>query len=174
MNTTHKHWCGHKHSDSTAVRSQSSRALHLWDLDNLLGGSRASITSTSLRALLVAYDRSISIRDRDHVVVAACAAVAARTFFDLPIGWRFLVGRGLDGADLALVNAIPVKFIASRYTDVVIGSGDGIFSNFAADLTSCGLSVTVVARARSLSQRLRSVADKLILLPSDVTMDIAA
>ena len=48
--------------------------------------------------------------------------------------------------------------VAARFTHVVIGSGDGVFSQAAANLAARDVRVTVVSRRDSLSRALAGVA----------------
>jgi uncharacterized LabA/DUF88 family protein len=55
--------------------------------------------------------------------------------------------------------------VRARYDEVVIGSGDGIFTEFAAALQSVGVGVRVVARKGSLSKALSLAVRDVRFLP---------
>jgi hypothetical protein len=78
---------------------------------------------------------------------------------------RHILGRGISGADRALVDVLHQEHVAERFVEVVIVSGDGIFADVAAELGQQGVVVTVVARQGSLSARLRLAATRIVLLP---------
>ena len=73
---------------------------------------------------------------------------------------------GENGADLALLDAYEPSEITSRFSRVVIGSGDGIFAPLAGALAKAGCHVTVVTRPESLANRLRLAASTIVFLPT--------
>lgn len=150
------------------------RTLHLLDLDNLLGGSNAPRSSTVVESLVDRYEEAVGIEPGDHVVVAACTTIARDVFFDLPVSWRRLIGRGVDGADRALVEALPVDFIAARYNEVIIGSGDHFFAPLARELVSRGLIVAVACHSDRLSHCLNGVVQEGVRFTDEKAAAIAA
>lgn len=133
-------------------RHYSGRALHLVDVENLVGGTTFSEVDVAVTA--AAYERVASIGLRDLVTVASSHFTAMPTWF----GWgsaRRLVRSGPDGADLALIEVIETEGVATRFSRVVIASGDRIFAQSAARLQAQGVEVTVVTRAEALSNHLR-------------------
>jgi hypothetical protein len=90
---------------------------------------------------------------QDQVVVATGVAAAPTAWF----AWgpaRRLVRAGIDGADLALLEVIGREALANRYNRVVVGSGDGIFTD-ACRVLQAVCKLTVVTRRESLSTQLR-------------------
>ncbi len=77
---------------------------------------------------------------------------------------------GKDGADLELIDVLEHENVAARFRHVVIGSGDGGFSQAAADLAARGIHVTVVSRWGSLAQTLATVAGEVIYLDAPLTV----
>jgi uncharacterized LabA/DUF88 family protein len=75
------------------------------------------------------------------------------------------VGRGIDGADIRLVEDLLDEPQAKRSSHVVIASGDGRFATAARELRESGVHVTVVAPVMKLSRRLRENADELLYFP---------
>ena len=131
------------------------RTLHVIDVENLAGGTTAG--TVSVAASLAAYRSTVAVATVDHVVLGsgttfACACAAAWP------GARLRLGRGRDGADHALLEAVDPCFTASRYDRVVVGSGDHIFCGLVAELRRRGLAVLVVARPGSVSRDLRRLA----------------
>lgn len=134
------------------------------DLENLCGGSDSvsARSAGTYRALaeVVPFHRS-------QVVVAVGVNAWSQSpmlGFEWPQA-RFLVGRGINGADLRLVEDLIDEPQAQRSARVVIASGDGLFAEPALRLRSRGISVSVVAVAHSLSRRLREAASEVLYLP---------
>lgn len=150
------------HPSQPARRPVEPRRLHLLDLDNLIGGSWHA---ERVLPILEAYRRRVLIGRSDHVVIAAERRLATRVAFELPPAARLIVAIGTDGADGRLVADYPARFVADRYDGLVIGSGDGIFTQLAADLGALGLPVTVVAAPTVTSARLRLASSAFIPLP---------
>lgn len=90
-------------------------------------------------------------------MVVACNHGAAlevgRVFIDERMLWR----SGKDGADLALLDILKNEDIANRFSEVVVGSGDGIFAEIVARLAANGVRGHVVSRREALAHRLRMV-----------------
>jgi uncharacterized LabA/DUF88 family protein len=134
------------------------------DLENLCGGSDSvpKLASKMYRDLskIVSFERM-------QVVVAVGINAWLKTP-ELGFLWpnaRYLVGRGIDGADIRLVEDLVEEPQALRSARVVIASGDGRFANCAEILTEQGVEVMVVARHESLSRRLSAAASSVIFLP---------
>lgn len=139
------------------------RALHLVDLDNLVGGpDHPELAVPALRVYLAVADFEVG----DHLVLGADSSLAHKTCFDLPRGARLLIGYGKDGADDRLIAAAEPSFVAARYDRVVICSGDHRFAPLARDLSARGVVVDVAARRRSLARVLREAAHAYLPLPA--------
>lgn len=136
----------------------SLRRIHLIDIENLSGCPRPSLAA--VRACAHRYRTLTSAGSRDQTVVA-CNHGAAR---EVAFGWptRLLQRSGPDGADQALLDVLAYEGIADRFTQVVIGSGDGIFAEAAARLGAAGVMVSVVSHRRSLSKRLALAASDIV------------
>jgi hypothetical protein len=83
------------------------------------------------------------------------------------LGWphaRYRVRSGPDGADLELLDVLLNEDVATRFSHVVIGSGDGMFGEVAAALRDGGVRVTVVSRRGSLSPGLARAARDVVYL----------
>jgi hypothetical protein len=136
-----------------------SRSIHLVDVENLLADPRPQ--PSDIETCRARYESIAGLGSGDLIVVG-CSHGAA-----IAVGWkwpsaRLVVRSGPDGADLALLEVIEGEEIASRFEHVVIGSGDGIFAEAAAQLAAHGRSVTVVSRAAALSRRLRLAASGVV------------
>ncbi|MDY7104225.1 MAG: hypothetical protein S0880_23820 [Actinomycetota bacterium] len=146
------------------------RRLHLVDIENLAGGSGAD--DATVRRTLEAYEMAADVHFRDHMIVACGRTLARSAFFSCRPGIRRLLGRGVDGADRALSNAVsPIGGAISRYHGIVIGSGDRHFARIARQFHLAHRSVEIVARPGSLSSGLDLPAYRII--PLDLATNTA-
>ena len=131
-----------------------ARTLHLVDIENLAGAALPSRDQViEVQGLYVAR---LAVGADDQVVMAA----SHLAFMNAALGWpsaRYRVRSGPNGADLELLDVLQHEDVAARFTHVVIGSGDGLFSQAAANLAARNVSVTVVSRRDSLSRALAGV-----------------
>jgi hypothetical protein len=130
------------------------------DIENVVGGE-CSTEARSRWAQRRIVDE-IGELPTDFFVVAMDASGLAHA------GWQWqtarrLVGYGKDGADLALLEVLS-EDVDRRFEQVVLASGDGIFTEPTVELTSRGVEVTVVAHECALSTRLRLAASRVVLL----------
>lgn len=139
------------------------RTLHLIDVENLVRGGAAS--QVDVVEAFGAYRATVAVRPGDHVVIASGRRLLVAAGLAWP-GARLLLGVGLDGADLALLDASVPAAVAAAYDRVVIGSGDGIFAARAAELRRAGLVVAVVCLMESLAIDLRDNAALVRRLPA--------
>ncbi len=132
------------------------RALHLIDLENLMGGPFAG--NRAMAEAVEQYRNAAWVHEGDHVWVSVNPAL----MLDAESSWhgcRLLVGGGRDGADKALIREVrDAVRLASLYDRIMIGSGDGIFEIVAAAFTALGIPVGVVSRPRSLAHLLARAA----------------
>ncbi|WP_137843747.1 hypothetical protein [Microbacterium sp. 2FI] len=140
----------------------SMRTLHLIDIENLCAGS---VSLANVRNARDAYTRVSPIISGDHTVIGSSRANCVDT-----IAWgaaRRVVGSGVDGADLALLEVLEEERITDHYGRVVIASGDGIFAAAIGALGS-SLMTRVVSRTTSCSRRLLLACHEFAPMP-DVT-----
>jgi hypothetical protein len=140
-----------------------TRTLHLVDIENLAG--TAVPTLREVMDVQARYARRMALGVDDHVIMASnhLALVNAA------LGWphaRYRVRSGPDGADLELLDVLESENVAARFTQVVIGSGDGLFGHAAQVLMDSGIRVTVVSRWGSLAPRLEQAAMDVVYLDS--------
>lgn len=141
------------HFSSCRAQQRCLRALHLVDVENLLGGpnfDRRQAAWGRAAYLATAPDAIVN-----QLVIASSHRSAPAAWFAWPHSTRRLVRSGADGADLALLDLLATEHVDARYDHVVIGSGDGIFALAAAQVQARGCGVTVVTRRESLSKELR-------------------
>lgn len=142
------------------MKFTENRQLHILDIENLLGDPRPSQTCV---VDAIEHYMNVTHYGEGDLLVAACNHGAA-----LAVGCalggrhRLLLGSGPNGADYALLEVLMGEALPSRLSRVVIGSGDGIFAESAAQLSRLGTRVTVVSRTAALSARLNLAAAEVI------------
>lgn len=136
------------------------RTAHLLDVENLVGTGRFG--ASELRSCQSAYTALGLLRRGDHVIVA-CNPFSAIHVRDMWPGTRLLTGHGRDGADRALLAAIEHERFEDRYDRIVVGSGDGIFTDAVAAFRQIGRDVVVVGRQGAIAQRLRFAAGRSVV-----------
>ena len=142
----------------------AGRTLHVIDVENLVGGSAAG--PAAVGPALAAYRSTAPVGLDDHAVIGAGPTLAVAAGLAWP-GCQLRIGRGIDGADRALLDAVEPAFAASHYDRVVIGSGDHAFVPLVAALRARGVPVVVVVRdRRSLALDLRRLAMHRTLTPA--------
>ena len=137
------------------------RALHVVDIENLAGVAVPTLNRVS--EVQGQYRASLRFGADDQVVLAANHLA----LLNAGLGWphaRYRVRSGKDGADLELIDVLEHENVAARFSHVVIGSGDGGFSQSAASLAARGIRITVVSRWGSLAYQLAKVAVDVIYL----------
>ncbi|MGY1681260.1 hypothetical protein [Geodermatophilus sp. SYSU D01176] len=132
-----------RHRRPGAHRATGIRTLHLVDLENLLGPVRLA---SDVAAAWAAYAATLRLDRDDHVVVGTGPLLAAVAWFELPQrGLRRVVGRGINGADLVLMQEVQdLDAVARAYQRLVIASGDGLFTDTARRCRAAGLQVVQV------------------------------
>jgi hypothetical protein len=140
--------------------TQSTRTLHLVDIENLIGDARPA--EYQVLECLEHYGDVVDVSVPNQVIVACNHGAARVVGCCLGEGPRLLVRSGHDGADLALLDVLSNESVEQRFSHLVLASGDGIFASRVAEITSLGIPVTVVARREALAARLRLVATEVI------------
>jgi hypothetical protein len=152
-------------STSSAI---SERTLHLVDLENLLGDPRAD--AASALATLDAFLGVARWQPDDHVILATNPWLMTKIAFDLPVPASRHAVHGRDGADTMLLSLAPAELVVKRYGRLVIGSGDGIFTNRASAVQEGGVVVDVVARPNGCSARLHRYGCTFLRPVTDVVL----
>lgn len=152
---------GRLHQAPSARRRFPVRALHVVDIENLAG--TAVPTLGQVIEVQGRYGARLGFGADDLVVMAA----SHLGLLNAALGWphaRYRVRSGPDGADLELLDVLLHEDVAARFTHVVIGSGDGVFVQAAANLSERGVWVTVVSRRGSLASSLARAAGDVVYL----------
>jgi hypothetical protein len=157
-------------SGYTGSGTGGGRTLHLLDIENLVGDPCAD--DASVMTAVEAYKEAAGVGPHDLAVMASNGRLAMAAGLAWP-GALLRVGRGPDGADLALLAEAVPEVVAPRFSRVVVGSGDGIFADLARQLGLLGNRVVVVARGGGIAARLRAVAEVRLLVTAQLEPSIA-
>jgi hypothetical protein len=134
------------------------RRLFAIDIENYCGKPELSEADVASARQSV-YDR-FSPNNVDLVVIGTSHS---SNFFNTGMAWRGarnIMMKGHDGADRALIQALA-EYHPESFSEIVLFSGDGIFTDSVNELSSRGAKVTVVSRSRSLSKQLSSATQSL-------------
>lgn len=162
------------HTSPHKMRPQPlrGRRLILIDIENISGGAiRTSAEAEWAQRML---NSTLRPRPQEQVIVGVSKAGAIHTGLEWSSA-RIVVGTGVDGADHALLDVLTNENIASRFDEVVLVSGDGIFTETVATLGGHGVKVTVVAHRTSLAKRLQMAASQTVTFtPRQINFEGAA
>jgi hypothetical protein len=142
-------------------RALRGRRLVVVDIENVVGG--AVMASEQASSAHLSIEDAVGLADGEQVVIGTSHVGVLAT----GLGWRgprIVVRSGENGADLALLEVLTGERVEERFDEVVLVSGDGIFTEAVGALGALGVRVTVVARADSCSNRLRLAAGRTVLL----------
>lgn len=130
--------------------------LQLIDIENLCGGScQVFKFHSQVKEVVASFGSSESF-----LTVVAAGPNAIQSCPQLLWDWefdRFLIGKGVDGADNRLLDVISEPQLR-RVGEVQIWSGDHCFANISRSLVRSGVRVHVFSRLNSLAESLRSAA----------------
>jgi hypothetical protein len=145
----------HEASTRTAGYFPPQRALHLLDVENLLGGH---VTASRVKVMWELYCATAEVEKADLVVAACSYRFASRVLFALPSRVRVVIGADVrDGADVALLEAVDAARQATRFARVVVGSGDHAFTPMAQQFAAAGCPADLVTGVGFVARRLRMV-----------------
>ena len=145
--------------------TRPARALHLVDIDNLLGDP-ATDDELEIGWTIHAYQDAASFAEGDHAVVAT--SPFGRHAFAIGTAWpgaQHLWRKGRDGADLALLEQAAWAVETGQFGRVVIGSGDRIFLVALEWFEGVGVPVEVVSRRDALALALKTRARSVRFMP---------
>lgn len=139
------------------------RTVKCIDIENLVGGSK------------FVTDRYSKVKDRiwtynspaPHMLYVASGPTAIQ---DNRMLWdwsdaRWIEGRGIDGAEIALCERILIDPIVHNSSHLLLCSGDHYFSDVVAQLRAEGIDVTVMSRESALSNELAHYASHVEIIP---------
>lgn len=142
-------------------RALRGRRLVVVDIENVVGGA-VMATEQAVGAHLC-IDEALGLKDCEQVVIGTSHMGVIAT----GLGWRgprIVARSGENGADLALLEVLTEERVEERFGEVVVVSGDGIFTEAVAALGAVGVQVTVAARPEACSNRLRMAAARTVFL----------
>ncbi len=154
-----------------------ARRLVVADVENLLGRAPAEASALEWALAVGHLLDAIGFRRGSDMVVIAVNPVYAIHVAEFARHGRLCVRSGPDGADLALCDELAdVDFIARRYDEVTVGSGDHEFLPSVVRLNASGVRTTVAALYGSMSLGLRVAAHRTVWVPrtSRVELGLAA
>jgi hypothetical protein len=158
---------------SNPTLTRNGRRLVLVDIENLIGGAVLTADQVHWARTLLAH--VIGLDNTDQVVIGTSHIGVAAIGFEWP-NQRYVVESGDNGADLKLLEVLAEN-LDRKYDEIVLASGDGIFSDSVAHLTAAGLRVHVIAVDGTLARRLQMAATTITRLPNQylaATLDGAA
>lgn len=129
----------------TASLPTRARRYVLFDVENPTCGAQASRAELA-KLWSILKGQAPGFSDRDHIVIGAARAVAAKYLgvIDAPNA-KWVVGANApDAADRALLAAIDIHRVARDYDELVIISGDHAFAPLARRANRLRLRVHVV------------------------------
>lgn len=130
---------------------RQGRRIFLVDMENAAG--QPQLNTATVKNVQKRITRDYNIGFGEMVIIGTSHAhnlVAASAWK----GARQVIRQGSDGADRALLEVLQNDSLENRFTEVVLVSGDGIFSEAIRRLRGQGVKVSVDAQAKRLSHKL--------------------
>jgi hypothetical protein len=127
----------------------TTRALHLVDLENLVGDPYAD--GAFAIQVFERYLRASRWEPGDQVHLAVNPHLAVEVGWRIPVEHALRTASGPDAVDHRLLAEAEPQFVARRFGRLVIGSGDHGFIANACAARRTGVGVLVVARPDSLA-----------------------
>lgn len=149
-------------------RTFGNRRLVVIDIENIIGG--AAMTKGRAEWGRHMIESLTDISPDEQVIIGSCR----EGFINVKTAWenaRVVVRGGTDAADLALIDVMDNEDLASRYSEILLISGDHIFTDSVRALTGTGTPVTIASWRSGLSAQLVAAASNIIVL-DDVLSNI--
>lgn len=137
------------------------RRLVVVDIENVVRGAVVAAKQAEDAQRLL--EEAVTLSGCEQVIIGTSHIGVLATW----LGWRgprIVAHSGENGADLALIQILTGERIAERFDEVVLASGDGIFTDAVAALGAAGVAVTVVAHSDGCSRRLQMAASRTVFL----------
>ena len=137
--------------NTSSVYEMESPAVHMIDIENVCGTGKPTwqMVADARRK----YLQRVSIQKGDRVFVTAGPQNREAVYEGWP-GAIYRFKAGADGADILIAQYICENELNRRYKRAFLASGDGELAPYVETLCRLGLRTTVVALARSTSDRL--------------------
>lgn len=144
-----------RHARRAARWVPAGRRLVLVDIENVIGGSDAD--SALVGAALRLVDATVGRSSNDVRYVACGSNLLTNACDALPDGT--LLGRGIDGADLRLLELLDPAAVIGRFDSIALVSGDGrAFADRIEALRDAGVPTDLYGPLGHTSQRLSRIA----------------
>jgi hypothetical protein len=131
------------------------RRLVLVDIENLVGPHNRSVHA--VKATFTRLAHTLGDTALDTVVIATGRKLLSEATGAFPT--RVVIGHGIDGADLRLLEEMIPSRVAGRFNSVVLASGDTVaFAPAVAGLNAVGVPTDVVLGAGRAGSALRRLA----------------
>jgi hypothetical protein len=154
----------------TTATNPASR-LVLVDIENLVGP--ANRTTQHVRYVFDQLAYTVRYTPADTVVTATGRKLLAQATAAFPT--RVVIGHGIDGADLRLLEEMAPQRVAGRYASVVLASGDtAAFAPAVAGLNAVGVPTDVVLGAGRAGYALKRLARSVTRLEQPYPAPVAA
>lgn len=144
---------------TVAVPKRPARRYFIVDIKNLLGGA-CYVTNEGVRFAEGVLRRELGMRPDDQALIGVTAVQAVFPVHRVFPGKAQRIQCGSDGAELAILGALDPAHVASRFDEVVIVSGDGMFAGSAAQLAFYGTRVIAAGHRSGMSAKLRLAAHR--------------
>ena len=139
------------------------RRLFIVDIENYRG--KSLITERDARGARSDIEKSFNLNPADLVVVGTSHP---SNFLSAKIAWpgvEHCLRRGHNGADLALIESAEAHMSnIETFSEVVVLSGDGIFTRLVRRIKERGVKATVASLANQVNRSLAESASVLMLL----------
>lgn len=140
------------------IPSDGGRRLFVVDIENYCG--KPVLSENDVLAAKQSLVKNFNPTESDLIVVGTGHT---SNFMNVGMVWRDVrqvLGKGHNGADIALLKAIK-DYRLDTFSEVLILSGDNIFTETVEKLALNGGMVAVVSIKHCLSQKLAEIAPKL-------------
>ena len=142
---------------------RETRRLFIVDIENYRG--KALITEEDVRVARSEIEERFKLSSEDLVLVGTSHP---RNFLSAKAVWtgaEHCFGKGHNGADFALMKSAAAHMRNLKtFSEVVVLSGDGIFTKFVRQIRENGVKATVVSPANQVNRNLAQAASVLMLL----------
>ena len=127
------------------------------DLENIIGSGALEGSDVTAAA---AFLKDLFPHPRTHWIVGVSSRHAAQAaLFNWPEPKRLVIGRGHNGADHRLIEAMREAAV-ERFAEVVLCSGDGIFAEQLTRFAERGVRITLVTGRGGTASKLQQAAHR--------------
>ena len=151
----------------TTKHISSRRSIYLIDAENAVGSSHLTEAQVA-KVPATTFDLTYPGKNDQIYVAASHHNMAAAS-----LGWpqaqhEFLSGE--DGADFLIIKKMIDVGNAVNFANVYLASGDGCYADYVNFLMLAGVTVTILARRRSLAAELKATGAGIIWLDADYAL----